>query len=111
MLITTIMGIITEILFVIFFDIVNYKILLLPALYYAIGYLAIGYGFRWKFGKQTYWIVTICFSPFIVEVFAFLMIEYLLSWEIAIGFIKWFSMIGVTASVLLFEYKFATHNE
>jgi len=44
MLITTIMGIITEILFVIFFDIVNYKILLLPALYYAIGYLAIGYG-------------------------------------------------------------------
>lgn len=111
MLITSIIGIIATILFVIFFDVENYKILLVPVLFYVVVYLVIGYGFRWKFGKQTYWIASLCFSPFTFELFAFLIIEYIFSWEIAIGFIEWFSMIGVTISVLIFEYKFATHNK
>lgn len=111
MLITAIIGIIATILFVIFFDTENFKILLLPVIFYILEFFIIGYGFRWKFGKQTGLVDMLCFSPFTFELFAFLIIDYIFSWEIAIGFIEWFSMIGVTISVLIFEYKFSTHDK
>lgn len=105
MLITAIIGIIATMFFVIFFDTENYKILLLPVIFYILEFFIIGYGLKKG------WIATLCFSPFIFELFTFLIIDYLFSWEIAIDFIEWFSMIGVTISVLIFEYKFATHNK
>ena len=111
MLITSIIGIIATLFFVYFFDTENYIILLAPVLFYILAFYIIGYGFSWKFGKSTVWIASLCFSPFTVALFGFLMIDYLFSWETAVGFVEWFSMIGVTISVLIFEYKFSTHDK
>jgi hypothetical protein len=111
MLMTAIIGTIATIAFVIFFDTENFKILLLPVIFYILEFFIIGYGFRWKFGNKTGLVGMLCFSPLTFELFGFLFIDSLLSEEIAIGFIEWFSMIGVTISVLIFEYKFATHNK
>lgn len=115
MLITSIIGIIATIFFVIFFDaekVDSYKLLLIPLSFYAIGYLVIGYGFRWKFGKESRWVATLCFSPLMVWLFGSWIIYYLFySTDLYAGFTEWFSMIGVTISVLIFEYKFFTHDK
>ena len=110
MLLTSLIGIIATISFVIFFNAKNFKLLLVPVIFYLLEFFIIGYGFRWKFGNKTGLVGMLCFSPLTFELFGFLFIDSLLSEEIAIGFIEWFSMIGVTISVLVFEYKFATHD-
>lgn len=117
MLVTAIIGIIATMFFVIFFDVEDvdsYKLLLVPLSFYCIEYFVIYFGFKWKFGGayETRWVATLCFSPLIVWLFGSLGISYLFpSTDLFLSLLEWFSMIGVTISVLIFEYKFFTHGK
>ena len=109
MLITAIIGIAATILFVIFFDKGNFELIILPLIYYVTACLIVDCGFRWKFGKETRWVATLCFSPVLLEIFGVIIVRE--SVILIENFMKWYSMIGVTISVLIFEYKFFTHDK
>lgn len=113
MLATVIGGLIATIAYVIIFnlalndeDIMKY-VFLFPFAIWVIGYLVIGYGFKWKFGKDIYWVNTLCSLPCMFEI----IVVVILGVDFMDTVIKWYSMIGLTISVLIFEYKFMTHGK
>lgn len=109
MLITIIIGVLTTIVFVALFDFndVERSTLMVfgPWTVYVLEYLIIGYGFKWKFGKETRWIATLCITPLMFEILIACIIS-LLEKDLLIfaNFIKWYQMIGITISITIFEY-------
>lgn len=121
MLVTTIIGIFATIVFVIIFNIANYEgnlelmtcLFLLPFALYVAEYLIIGYGFKRKFGKERMWVANLCFLPGLVEIFGVVIINAIIGESpiLITTFAKWYSMIGVTISVLIYEYKFLSYGK
>lgn len=116
MLATVISGLVATIAYVIIFNLAihdeNFKLMLIlsfsPLSLWAVGYLAIYYCFKWKFGNERRWIATLCSLPVMFEI---LLIAIVGSVDFMEPFVKWYSMIGLTISVLIFEYKFMTHGK
>lgn len=115
MLATVISGIVATIAYVIIWNIAYSDedimlwayVTLFPSALWVLGYLAICYGFKWKFGNERRWIATLYSSPFMFG----LLVAYIVGETYILTFIKWYSMIGITISVLIFEYKFMTHGK
>lgn len=115
MLATAISGLVATIAYVIIFNLAiqdeNIKLMAIlgfsPLALMPAWYLIIGYGFKWKFGKERSWVASLCSLPFIFEVFVVAIIDD----DFMETFLSWYPMIGITISVLIFEYKFMTHRK
>lgn len=113
MLITAIVGVLATILYVIVSNNIDDDmgmayLIVGHWVYYPVVWLVINYGFKWKFKKETRWISTLVTLPLWFEILVccvFGMIETL-SVEIFMYFMIWYSMIGITISALIFEYRF-----
>lgn len=116
MLITAIIGLAATIPFAIFVDIgidKSQSELLIYLImghwaFYCFEYLIIYYGFKRKFGRaEARWTATLCFFPMLIEPLA----AWILGETHIINFLKWYPMIGITISVLIFEYKLFSHDK
>lgn len=123
MLITVIVGIVATTAYVVIFNSTSSTIgsklfrfvTFLPSAVWATWFLVICCGFRRKFGKDIYLVNVLCFLPWLFDIFVkALLVRDVISMETVVSmasFIKWYSMISVTISVLIFEYKFMTHRK
>ena len=123
MLFTVIGGLVATISYVVIFNLaisaIGSKLFrfvtFLPSAVWAIWFLVICCGFRRKFGKNIYSVNVLCFLPWLFDIFVkALLVRDVISMETVVSmasFIKWYSMIGITISVLIFEYKFYTHGK
>lgn len=115
MLATVISGLVATIAYVIIFSLAihdeNFKLMLIlvfsPLALWVAGYLAICYCFKWKFGNERRWVATLCSFPVMFEI----LVAAIAGETYILTFMKWYSMIGITISVLIFEYKFMTHGK
>lgn len=119
MLITIAIGVVATILFVLIFDIANRNdnfdllIYLIGGhwFFYALEYFVIYYCFNRKFGKrEARWVATLSFSPILIEIMAAIILSQI-QLDCMMIFIKWYAMIGITISALIFEYKYFTFKE
>ena len=80
----------------------------IPMAIYVAEYLIICYGFKGKFGKDCRWTATLCNLPLLIEI---LVIVILREPQYVLNFIKWYSMLGITTSILILEWKIFSTNK
>lgn len=99
MLITALIGIVASILFSINISVeTHFEVLLGTFVYYPIAWFVIIIGFKWKFEKNSVWIATLASLP----VWPALIVPLITG---SFEFLKLYALIGITCSVLIFEYK------
>ena len=99
MLITAIIGVVATIFFGIFVDAdSNFGLIWGCVAYYPIAFLIVAGGFRWKWKNNAPWIASLVGLPFWV---------FLIGGVISrnLEFLKWYTVIGITISVIIFEYN------
>ena len=99
MLITAIIGFIATILFGIFVDAdSNFGLIWGCLAYYPIAFLIVAGGFRWKWKNNAPWIATLVGLPMWIALFGPVITG-------SLEFLKWYTGIGITLSVIIFEYN------
>ena len=99
MLITSVIGFVATILFGIFVDVdSNFGLIWGCNAYYPIAFLIVAGGFRWKWEKNAPWIATLVCLPMWIALFGTVIAH-------SIEFLKWYTGIGITLSVIIFEYN------
>lgn len=101
MLTTAIVGLIATAIFVANVDLssdIGFKLVFGSLIYYPLAFLVIAGGFRWKWKNNAPWIATLANLPVWVILIGLLIFD-------SLEFLKWYAIVGITASIMIFEYN------